>query len=339
VELSTYLLKHGGLPSVDFSELLKDYYREVISTPEPPSLNEFVRQRATETQIDAWRRWHLTNLEPIAGDTLGCDSDIGRRLYIQQDEKKLVATALAESILDGTHCVIPEGSSGLYAGLAMALSNKHINIYTSNIPLSREYQSNRCVAAGFKSFTVMGGEMTMAVAREHGGIFGPRCEEQFKKVIEDHKGRGIILMPVSGLSHDDGPLAWTDPIGSLKQALIESGLASGCQVYFITDYTKHLRKNLVRSSEVAPVYTRGKWKRLCDEHPEQIWVFTAPPPALRRIPAARGKPPSARDPVFFRTLPSGTITSDELTEVEDYNKAAQGLHKLLMGHNGFREVF
>lgn len=86
--------------------------------------------KTVEKLVEEWQEWHCHNMEPIA--TYPLTSKFGPAIYERQLEKRLVATFVVSNpvdnggtlIRDGDNVAIPEGTSALYVGLAIAAKRK-----------------------------------------------------------------------------------------------------------------------------------------------------------------------------------------------------------------------
>lgn len=240
--------------------------------------------------VDKWQQWHVSNIEPIA--TYSTSSRVGKNVYARQEEKKLVARFVNQErigtgplIQNSDTVVIPEGSSAFYVGLAIAAIRKRVSIVTSNALLCREYLDNPALAKSFKDFYAIGGlaDKDSSLSRsEHGGYFGPDAQYAYEIAIKDRPAATVVIMPVSGLLHRDGPYATDDFIRALKYSIIRASLTDERRVrefVFIADYSKHLPQNV--DSYGAPVVEREEWAKLLKQNQGRISVVTAPPPSLR----------------------------------------------------------
>ena len=176
--------------------------------------------------------------------------------------------------------VIPEGTSGLYVGLALAAYRKRLQIYTSNAALIREYQDNPCLARRLKALHVLGGTADPD-AIQHGGLSGTDCQLQYEQVVQKKPPATIIIMTVSSLTADYGPCV-DGQTAAIKAAVIVGGLAQNVrEVVFVCDYSKHISEK--GATAAIPLFAEDRWRMLVEKHPHQIRIVTAPPPALRAI--------------------------------------------------------
>jgi len=264
---------------------LEDFYRTPFGDVLINEQKVFEKMRAADPKVDLdsllneWRRWHVENLEPFC--TYSLSTKIGKEMYNRRIEKKMVARHVASTFVgNGDTVCIPEGSSGTYVGLAIGLLYEKVTIVTSNEPLLREYRENPQFAPSFHEMLAIGGHVDDLIA--HGGVSGPKCQEQFEKAIQKDPGATVVIMPVSGLLPDPGPHGLDDATCKLKEMLIRVSLGANVRaLIFVTDYTKHLPSRM--SSYGRPLFNRrGEWAQLLRDHRDRIRIVTAPPPELRR---------------------------------------------------------
>jgi len=264
---------------------LDDVYRTPFGDVLVNEQKIFERMRAAEPNVDVdsllkeWRTWHVQNLEPIC--TYSLTTKIGKEMYHRRIEKKLVARHVASTFIGhGDTVCIPEGSSATYVGLAIGLLFQKVTIVTSNEPLLREYRENPQFAPSFREMHAIGGHVDDVIA--HGGVSGPKCQEQFETAIQKDPGTTVVIMPVSGLLPDSGPYGLDDATCRLKEKLIRAGLEANIRaLIFVTDYTKHIPSR--KSTYGRPLFNRpGEWAQLLRDHQNRIRIVTAPPPELRR---------------------------------------------------------
>lgn len=232
--------------------------------------------------ISEWQRWHLENLEPISN--YSTQSQFGTQLYVHQWEKKAVASFVVTQPLDDgltlvrdTNCiVIPEGSSGLYVGLAAALHRKRLKLITTNCALIREYIENPAMR-GERIIAVdaVGGE----VDTDHLGTVGHRCQEQIaREMTGGDPNLTVLISSVTGCSREHGPCAPDGRAATTRLGVIDAALREGVRaVVFVADYTKHLAKPSLYEN---PIFG-GSWERVASTHRNRICVVTCPPPSHR----------------------------------------------------------
>lgn len=128
----------GEVLEKQFSDILKD----VLSRSGEKDLSGL---------LNVYYKWHAYQVEPVS--SFRQCSEFGRRLYSQDMEKRTVARCLADGaffsqksiVRDGDYVYIPEGSSGLFAGIAIIAYRNNIHILTSSGALIREiFEMSSC---------------------------------------------------------------------------------------------------------------------------------------------------------------------------------------------------
>lgn len=237
--------------------------------------------------IEEWQKWHVENLEPLC--TYSLTTKIGRELFRNQLEKKLVARHVASELVEDADVVcIPEGSSATYVGLAIAVYHKRVTIVTSNEPLLREYRDNTLLSPRFQEMQAIGGHVDDFVV--HGGVSGVKCEEQFEGAIKRDPGATVVIMPVTGLLPEDGPYGEDAATRHLKEKLINVSLNENVRaLVFITDYTKHFPS--MKKKYGQPVFAnKQRWQQILRDFRDRISIISVPPPTLRTQMGALGQP-------------------------------------------------
>jgi hypothetical protein len=235
--------------------------------------------------VQEWQEWHRDHLEPIC--TYSTSTRFGRQMYNNRTEKKLVASFLATAkVRNGMPIVckndivlIPEGSSGAYAGLGIAARpTSRVCIVTSNAALIREYQDNPTLAPRFQEFRVIGG----VADGDHGGVHDEAAEQHFVEAIGREPGTTIVIVTVSGLLAQSGPHV-DGPMLRVKQRIIRESLVNRGvrELVFVADYSKHVPA-ADHQDFGAPLFGATDWQQIVKEHRSRICIVTAPPPALRR---------------------------------------------------------
>ncbi|OHB68005.1 MAG: hypothetical protein A2V70_06685 [Planctomycetes bacterium RBG_13_63_9] len=239
--------------------------------------------------VQEWHEWHRDQLEPIA--TYSLNSEFGRKLYEQQEEKKLVARFVANArVRDGGRmigvgeCVIiPEGTSGLYVGLALAAARRDVNMHTSNAGLIREYRDNPAIASGFHELFVIGGvaDFNRTKGRsEYYTVQGDTCLSQYRDVLSADPPATVVIMTVSRLTADQGPEV-SGETGSIKAEIIRDSLKNRVrELIFVADYTKHIEPDGGYAG--VPIFSSPKeWNDIVEKSRDRIRIVTAPPSNLR----------------------------------------------------------
>jgi hypothetical protein len=268
--------------------------------------------------IQAWHAWHLKNLEPIC--TYSLLTKIGKELYRNQEEKKLVGRYVAQHFVrDGDNVALPEGSSSLYVGLGIACHRMRVRIITSNDPIIRETRDNPTVAAKFREVNAIGGQVDFVDddGPGHGGVFGPTAQQQFQDAILSEPRATVVIMSVSGLLPKEGPYALDGDSVGAKHDIIHNSLSKDRNVralVFVSDYTKHLPSK--EADYGVPIFTPKAWLKMLDDHAQQIAIVTSPPPALRRLMREGG----VGNPVERDVIESNLKLPDGIDQ--EYNQVA-----------------
>jgi hypothetical protein len=263
-----------SLRQIPFGELLEAH----------PSVLQEVLLRSGKRGLDEltedWYAWHCDHLEPICDYCL--KNDMGEHLYRQQSAKKRVAQFLVDAhaanggaiIRENDAVILPEGTSTLYVGLAIAAHKRKMTLHTSNSGLVHEYRHNPVLANRLKDFFIIGGKADWKYCE----VEGKRCFEQYLNALsEDHAGT-VLVIPVSRLTPSQGPAA-TGPSWKIRGDLVSKGLLRGVQrVVFIADHTKLAKEP---GDDEHPIFTPRDWRRILIEHRDRILIVTSVPAGLQ----------------------------------------------------------
>jgi hypothetical protein len=236
---------------------------------------------SVEALIEAWYAWHRDHLEPICEYSL--KHYMGRQLYLQQRHKKWVGRFLVDAHVDGGGTlirpydvvVILEGTSGLYAGLAIAAAQRHVTVHTSNSGLIREYRDNPAVNKGLHELYIIGGKAEY----EYCEVGGTDCVSQYRRAIDNPQPATILIVPVTRLTADQGPTA-TGPSCDMRGEIVQRCLESHHirHVVFVADYTKLIGSNELND---RPIFAGKDWSDLVQRHSDRMLIVTSPSPGLQ----------------------------------------------------------
>ncbi len=235
--------------------------------------------------LDEWYAWHASAIEPISDYSL-YECRFGKQLYQNQIEKKLIAKYLVSArawmsetlIRDQDVVVVTEGTTPLYAGLAIASHKAKVKIATSNGGLVREYCENPAFRANLLEFELMGG----LVSAEHRGAGGLVAKRDYKAFFSDGDPRAtVVVMGVTGLLADEGPYAPDAKSASIRYDLLDAALAKGVRhIIFLSDFSKMLPSK--RRDYGVAVLPRDRWHELLAANDGRMFIVTSPPPHLRK---------------------------------------------------------
>ncbi len=332
-EYQRLIPRHLRMPSVP-RDHLNDFAQQSLSNtsldqlrpiPVGDALREFrslpdILGRACVASFDQliqlWWDWHLENLEPISEYSLA--SRFGDRLYQNQHEKQLVARYLAASgtalgvalVRDEDVVIIPEGSGGLYVGLALAAYKRGITIITSNGSLAREYYENVSFRKRLRAMRFVGGEIDADLR----GTIGPDAQEQLVKFVGTGEPTAtVVVSTVNGFLPDEGPYAPNAQAATNRYNLLDAALhANAREIIFVADYTKHYENK--RKEYGLPIFNEGKWRDMIEAHVANVTIVTAPPPAICRYIQ---KDPSSRT-ILERDLRFADDIELSIPECRDY---------------------
>lgn len=274
-----------GMRPRPFGEVLEkqhpDIHREILNRSKLESLKDV---------LDAYYRWHAYEIQPISSYRQ-CPG-FGGRLYRQEYEKRLVARWLADGETFGSHQIvrngdyvfIPEGSSGLFAGIAIVAYRKNIHLLTSNGALIREVHENAFLQSRLKGLTVLGGDTEIDSNNLSTGSRGFLSGlESFERAVED-PGATVIVSPVSGLLPAVGPFAPTAESERARFELLDYVLDDRSnlrEIAFIADWTKH--SNTKRDDYGFPIMNpESRWRNAIERNRSRLSFITCPPAELRR---------------------------------------------------------
>jgi len=295
--------------------------------------------------IDGWFEWHRGRLEPICSYSTGCK--YGREIYVRQEEKKYVAQFLVAQVLPNgatiiqhnDRIIITEGTSGLYAGLAVAEAAYNAEVVTSDDGLIREYRDNPAVACRFRRFGIVGGEADYDVRlgrSEHHGVSGPMCTE-LKQVLTMPPPATVVIVTVGFLSAQAGPFTH-GPSASLKHEIIKEALQIGVrEIVFVADYTKHIHH--ADQTQGNKIFRDDEWQSIVANNHKRIQIVTSPPPALRNLLlSGQGRDVRSRKRLADFSTPPIPFTDEDYA----YNTVACELQDLVGGEmvrNKFQSRF
>ncbi|MAG93545.1 MAG: hypothetical protein CMJ48_07330 [Planctomycetaceae bacterium] len=283
--------------------------------------------------VEQWRQWHLDNLEPICEYPIG--SQFGSQMYVRQHEKKRAARFITAEpaqdgtplILDGDIVVIPEGSSALYVGLAIAAFRKNVTIITCNGALIREYHDNPALAGRLKELIVIGGSADydkLTSKCEHASVRGDTASRQFESAIASQPRATVVISSVNGLLPDKGPFAPDGPAAAMRAAMLYAAIQADVrQVVFVADYSKHRPSQQHLYS--VPMYAEDVWSQMLEQNRTRFSIVTVPPPALRdeiRLGDFDSR-------VERRVIMGATIPALRTAEVREYDMSAKKFDDIL----------
>lgn len=285
--------------------------------------------------FEEYCEWHAHNLEPISDYTLECK--FANQLYVQQLEKKLIATFLVKEkvrnqhslIVDGDIVVLLEGSTSFYTGLAATWhlpvdhgdNDKGVDIVTSNGGLVREFYENPVVRRRLKSLRFVGGDPDY----NHRGFIGPDAQNEYTQAIKYKPGATVVVSSVTGLIPEHGPMGPSGKANMTRLHVLEIAREAAVRaIIFVADWTKLLGSLSSRYGEY--IYTRQGLNKLVDGDGSQVYVVTCPPPkSCQDAPAA-----------LLPHLPKSTSWSQ--IEIE-YNHSLQWIRDRLGSTSGNERVF
>ena len=346
----TDFLEPKLLEGTDFAPLMRVPFGDILCQGRNSHLLENVLGRSQSESLDdlvfEWRKFHVDNYEPISEYSL--TTEFGKRLHCNIAEKKLCAKFIASSdsfgltpiIHDGSHVIIPEGSSAFYAGLAIGALRKNITFITSNGAFIRELSENPVLASSARNVYVVGGELD--TDPENGnvasrGFIGPSAELDFDRALEK-PGATVLVCSVNGLLPQDGPFGPAIPSPKTcmtRLSLLKTAVSRGVRhIVFVCDWSKMLYGS--RESYGEPIFTqRNAWQDFLRNHILNISFAIAPPQELSIVPefakqAARHRPFQGLDPQIDSAI------------CRDYLKCAkeidEGISEICL-ENRFHELF
>lgn len=344
-EYQRLIPKHLRIPRVD-REHLNDFAQHSLSNtsidqlrPIPvgdvlrdlrllPDILDRAGVASFEELLRSWWDWHLEKLEPISEYSLA--SRFGNRLYQNQYEKQLVARYLAASgtargvplVRDEDVVIIPEGTGGLYVGLALAAYKRGITIITSNGSLAREYYENVSFRRRLRAMRFVGGE----IDHDLRGTIGPDAQEQLIKFVGTGEPTAtVVVSTVNGFLPDEGPYAPHAQAAANRYNLLDAAIhANAREIIFVADYTKHYESK--RREYGLPIFNEGNWRDMIEVHVANVTIVTAPPPAICRYIQ---EDPSSRS-VLQRDLRFADATELSIPECRDYEITIRRLAEI--GH-------
>jgi len=250
-----------------------------------PDILDRVKERSHKSSVkelvEEWYVWHRNQLEPICKYNLS--HYMGEQLYVRQQDKKSVARFLVDAKVDNADTIIRkhdvvvlfEGSSALYAGLAIAASEREVTVHTSNCGIIREYRDNPAVQRGFADLFIIGGKTDPHWCE----VDGDDCREQYLKAVSGAR-ETILVIPLSGVTPDHGPTA-RGPSTAIRGEIVKQGLDNPRLRYvvFIADFAKLAG---TEGPVGRPILTRrDEWADVVRKHWQRILIVTTPPPNLQ----------------------------------------------------------
>ncbi len=265
-----------SIRQIPFGELLGTNFailREVLQKSGRSNIHELAED---------WYAWHCDHLEPICDYCL--KNHMGEHLYKQQGQKKLVAQFLVNAyagnsgpiIRENDTVILPEGTSTLYVGLAIAAHKREVTVHTSNSGLIREYRHNPVLEQRLKDMFIIGGKADW----KHCEVEGEKCSEQYLNVLSENHSGIVLIIPVTRLTPEQGPTA-TGPSWKIRGDIVRKGLRREVlRVVFIADHTKLSREPV---DDEHPIFITGNWREIVEEYKNRILIVTSVPPNLQNV--------------------------------------------------------
>jgi hypothetical protein len=358
MDFRSFLIVRKYLHRGDYGSLVRDQFEDAVlnkfkASPRIDLPSEFESyleshrygrdavKRANATSFGELRqKWQLYCLENFLPTTSYPNTYlVGRKLNQDSLEKRLVAQFLNKNpvrnggtfVQDGDTIAIPEGSSSFYAGMAAIALRTKLGIVTSNGPLIHEYNANSQVAGRVREFFSIGG----AVNADQGATFGEIAQTQYEQAIIRSPGTTVIVVPVSGITPENGPFATEGSVRNLKTHLIDIGLkAQVREILFIATWRKHFQSNSAGSSNEpygSPVYADDRWKDLLRNNITRMSLITSPPPAVRHAIdlGTRYSDPQGRHLAGLSNADQGVLGLKK--QDLDYDLAARQLYDQFQG--------
>lgn len=252
--------------------------------------------------LELYWKWHLEHQEPVSDYSLL--SRFGKRLYVHQLEKRMVGQFVAAQDLgngvaivrDNDSVVIPEGSSSLYAGLAIGAFRSGIQLVSSNTALVREYHENPSFNRALSGLTVIGGDADL----QNCGAVGGEYTLAVTRAIEVNPGATVVVCSAEGFLADDGPYAPDYKSASNRFEILDAAVKKGVrELVFILDFSKMLPAS--RPKYGIPICNGRPWYDELRRFSGSLSIVTCPPEPAR---------------VHFDTTYTGRVVSDRPHRVD-----------------------
>lgn len=266
--IGDFLLKHG-VSSDAIADAINTQHTNRMSGMIPRPIGQLLLSNRTidkDTLAAAVRDLEmdrLSHLDPMTQFALS--TKFGRRLQQQANEKKAVAiSAAARFGKPHSRLFIADGTSGFYAFLAVVkqfCSKSTFHICTNSLAIAMEHSQSTAVAKNV-SLELCGRVPVHTIeTNDSMALRGlTSAETEIRQSCKDI----TTILPLSGISFDEGPYAQSDQIRCIKRAIMESA----AHVVFVVDHSKFASPGEHRRNDFQlPVYENPKdWNNWRNEH-------------------------------------------------------------------------